>query len=369
MNIIIPISVTDAMIGAATVPEPASYPSPGEWQRTDGLTYLVNNVVNRSNLNRRYRCLTEHVNVIDTTPPPEANPTFWEDLGEFVGKLEAEWSAQPYREGDVRIRASTHRTYRCTVNHDSGGPPETDGTRWQDIGPTNRWAALDKYTNTRSVADGTLTFVVSPGYANSVALYGLIGSGYAITVRDEPGGDVIFSRTGFLSEDPEGWYEYLFVAPRQKEKLVFFDIPIRPAAEFTVTVTTGSGQIAAIGTLVFGDLMPVGGSTTRWDGTEFGASAEPVTYSYINTDEYGVTTIVRRHSATNMRGTIKLPRQFADAAVRMLQSVLDVPVACIATTKGSGYDGLNVFGLISSAPVTYDNYYIASIEYNVKGLT
>ena len=311
MNIIIPIPITDAMIGAGT-----------------------------------------------TIAEPSAGETAWSS------------AAVAYAVGDVRIRSTTHRQYRCAVAHSSAASPlpENDPTRWVDIGPTDRWAPFDKYTNTQALTTTTLTYVLSPGYFNSIALYGLVGAQYSITVKDAPGGTTIFTRSGFRTQDPLGWYEYLFVATNQINKLVFKDIPIRPTAELTITITAASGQPVGVGMIVAGDFASIIGDTAEWGGTLAGASAEPVTYSYINTDEFGKTTIKRRHAATNMRCQVTLPRLYADSALQRLQSVLDQPVACIATTS-TGFDGLNVFGLISTAPVTYDSSNIASIDLNVKGLT
>ena len=284
---------------------------------------------------------------------------------------ETAWAASTaYAVGDVRIRGTTHRKYRCAVAHTSAASPvpEDDPTRWVGIGPTDRWAPFDRYTNTRASTVTSLTYVLNPGYVNSLALYGLIGAQYSITVKDAPAGATIYSKTGFLTQDPQGWYEYLFVAQPALDKLVLHNLPIRPTAEITITITAASGQPVGIGMIVVGDFVPLVGDTAEWGGVQYGATAEPVTYSYINTDEYGTTTIVRRHAATNMRCTVMMPRQFADAALQRLQSVLDQPVACIATTS-NGYDGLNVFGLISTSPVSYDSFNIASIDIQVKGLT
>lgn len=310
MNIIIPTPITAAMIGAGT-----------------------------------------------TIVEPSASETAWA-------------SGVAYTVGDVRIRATTHRKYRCAVAHTSAATPvpEDDATRWLDIGPTDRWAPFDRYTNTRATATTSMTYVLNPGYVNALALYGLAGAQYSITIKDAPGGATIYSRTGYLTQDPQGWYEYLFVAQPAIDKLVLQNLPIRPAAEITITITAVTGQPVGIGMIVVGDFAPLAGDTAEWGGVQYGASAEPVTYSYINTDEYGNTTIVRRHAATNMRCTVMMPRQFADAALQRLQSVLDQPVACIATTA-TGYDGLNVFGLISTSPVSYDSFNIASIDIQVKGLT
>ena len=310
MNIIIPTPITAAMIGAGT-----------------------------------------------TIAEPSASETAWA-------------SGVAYTVGDVRIRATTHRKYRCAVAHTSAATPvpEDDATRWLDIGPTDRWAPFDRYTNTRATATTSMTYVLNPGYVNALALYGLIGAQYSITIKDAPAGATIYSKTGFLTQDPQGWYEYLFVAQPALDKLVLQNLPIRPTAEITITITAATGQPVGVGMIVVGDFVPLVGDTAEWGGVQYGATAEPVTYSYINTDEYGTTTIVRRHAATNMRCTVMMPRQFADAALQRLQTVLDQPVACIATTS-KGYDGLNVFGLISTSPVSYDSFNTASIDIQVKGLT
>lgn len=284
---------------------------------------------------------------------------------------ETAWAASTaYAVGDVRIRDTTHRKYRCAVAHTSAASPvpEIDPTRWVDVGPTDRWAPFDRYTNTRAMGTTSLTYVLSPGYVNALALYGLVGAQYSITIKDAPGGATIYDRAGFLTQDPQNWYEYLFVAQPAVDKLVLHNLPIRPTAEITITITAATGQPVGIGMIVVGDFVPLVGDGAEFGGVQYGATAEPVTYSYINTDEYGTTTIVRRHAATNMRCTVMLPRRYADDALKRLQSVLDQPVACIATTS-TGYDGLNVFGLISTAPVSYDSFGTASIDINVKGLT
>lgn len=309
MNIIIPITITDAMIGAGT-----------------------------------------------TIAEPSATETAWSA------------ASVAYAVGDVRIRATTHRKYRCAVAHTSAASPtpEDDPTRWVDIGPTDRWAPFDAYTSTAATTTTSLTYVLNPGYFNAIALYGLTGASYTVTVKATPGGTTIFTQTGYLTEDPVGWYEYLFTATRPISKVLCVDIPIRPTAEATITITNTAGQPVGLGLVVCGDYAALIPDATAMGGVEYGAKAEPITYSYIKTNDDGTTTIVRRHAATNMRCTLSLPRTYADSALAVLQSVLDVPVACIATST-AGYTGLNVFGLIQSAPVSYDGPAAASIEFTVKG--
>ncbi len=252
--------------------------------------------------------------------------------------------------GDLRHVVATHRVYKCAVAGSSTISPELDPTKWSDIRPTNKWAPFDIYTSTAATATTSISYTLTPGYFNAVALYGLTGAQYALTLKDAPGGTVIWSRTGYLMDDPVGWYEYLFSPPKQLTKLVFTGLPIRPGAELTITITAASGQPVGIGMIVCGDFVSLAGSG-EWGGTQYGASAEPVTYSYIKTADDGTTTIVRRHAGTNLVVSIVMPRNEADAVLQSVQNVLDM------TTFGIG-----------SGKMSYDSFGIATLSINVKGL-
>ncbi len=280
---------------------------------------------------------------------------------------ETAWvSAGTYALADLRIRATTHRVYKCVQAHTGRTAlPESDAAYWLDYAPTQRFAPFDTYTNTAATTVTTMTYVVTPGYFNSIALYGLAGANYTLVVKEFTGGATIYSRSGYLYADPIGWYEYLFGAVTVIDKLVFTDIPLRPASEITLTITAAAGAPVGLGMFVCGDYVNLAGSGP-WGGTEYGASAEPVTYSYIKTNDDGTTTIVRRHAATNLRVTLAMPQDQADGSLRAVQNVLDLPVAWIATDV-AGYAGLSTFGL-GSGSMKYDSFGTASFEISVKGL-
>ena len=277
----------------------------------------------------------------------------------------AAWTSATYAVGDERHVVATHRVYKCALAGSSTISPQLDPTRWLDKRPTNKWAPFDIYTSTAAATVTTMTYVLTPGYFNSIALYGLTGSQYSLSVKDATGGTVIYSKSGFLYADPVGWYEYLFGALKITNKLVFTDIPIRHASEITLTITAASGQPVGLGLVAAGDYVSLSG-TGDFGGAQYGASAEPVTYSYIKTLDDGTTQIVKRHSATNLRVTITMPREEADAVLQSMQNVLDVPVAWIAT-DAAGYAGLTTFG-IGSGSMKYDSFNIANFDISVKGL-
>jgi hypothetical protein len=307
MYILIPITITDAMLGAGTT---VAEPAPGETLWVSGATHAL---------------------------------------------------------GDRRIRSTTHRVYECVQAHTGrAATPETDAMFWLDAGPTQRYAPFDSYTTTAASGTTSMTYVLSPGYFNAISMYGLVGTQIVVTVRDAPGGAVIYrypeTGTAPLSDPPGSWYEYLFGKRRQVQKLVLKDIPIRPTAELTITIT---GASVGLGMLNVGDLAPVVGEAD-WGGVNWGATAEPTSYSYMKTNDDGTTTIRRRSKATSLRVTVSMPRDRADAALAMVQQVLDVPVSWISTTV-PGYEGLNVFG-IGSGSLSYDSFGVASLQINVKGL-
>jgi len=288
-----------------------------------------------------------------TVPEPAATETAWTSGG-------------TYAIGDKRILASTHRVYLC-IQASTGRTqtPDVDVEYWRDDGPTQRWAPFDIYTSTPATGTTSVTYVLRPGYVNALALYGLVGTHLTVTLKDAPGGTVIYSYDGSLFEYQPSWYEYLFVAPRAITQFSATNLPIRPDVELTISVSAASGQPVAIGMITLGDLIDLVGIDGD-GGTEYGASAEPVSYSYIKTDDFGTTTIVRRHKATGLTASVALPQQAADEALRQIQQVLDVPAAWIATSS-PGYQGLNVFGL-ATARLVYETAATAKLQLTVKGL-
>lgn len=277
---------------------------------------------------------------------------------------ETAWvSAGAYALGDLRIRSTTHKVYSCVQAHSGRTAlPENDSAYWLEKSPTNRWAPFDSYTSTAASGTTSMTYVLQPGYFNALGMYGLVGTSAAITVKDAPGGATIYSNTVSLLENPAGWWEFLFLPVRQISKIILTNIPIRPTAELTITLT---GATVEVGMINVGDYKSLIGDGD-WGGTQYGASAEPVSYSYIKTNADGTTTIVRRNAATSMRASIILPRDQADYALACVQDVLDVPVSWVAT-DANGFTGLNVFGL-GSGSLSYDSFNIATLDLSVKGM-
>ncbi len=279
---------------------------------------------------------------------------------------ETAWvSGSNYIVGDQRIRTQTHRVYTCIK--DATGrttAPEDDPMYWSDSRATLKWAMYDTQVTSQTVKASSLTVVIKPGFSNAIALYNLTGTHIEITVKDQTGGAIIKHHDADLYEPFPDWYEWLFAPYRDLKKIILSDITPYEPMEYTITVTNGGGT-AGIGMVCVGDLRSMSPSGLT-SGTQYGAAVEPVDYSYIKTDDYGNTRIVRRSSTTSLRASVFLSHIDVDYAISLLQEVLAVPVAFVAV-DASGYSNANVFGLVSgSVEYAGPNHAIASL--NVKGL-
>lgn len=273
-------------------------------------------------------------------------------------------SGTSYTVGQEVHRTQTHRVYRCAAATSGTTPPEQAITAWADVRPTNRWSLFDYYTNTKTSNPTGITYKFNLGgrAVNAVYLRGFSAGSTYINIYDATDA-LVSTQYRNNTAPPGGWHEYLFDEPVVLNYLLFDNLFLQN--NWKVEISIINSGIASIGLLTIGDLVPLGNNASG-SGVERGSSAEPITYSYINTEEDGTTTIKKRHSATNLRLSSTVPISEADNAVYVIQSVLDTPVAVIADSQNNQLQGLSTFGLVSGS-VTYD-YTTANISLNVKGL-
>lgn len=290
-----------------------------------------------------------------TATEPSASETAWN-------------AATNYTVGQECILISTHRVYKNLIAGVDATSPDlalTGSTpRWKDVRPTNKWAAFDGQINTQSVVVTPLTYVLRPGIFNAIAMYGLDGAALNITIKDAPGGAVIYTFTSDLTEPPLDHYDYYFGRIRPITKIICRNIVPYEDPELTITITAAEGAVVKAGMIAIGDmreLVTVEGT----GGTQYGASARPVTYSYIATDEFGVTSIKKRHASTDLDIRVEVQKEDADSVLQTLQDVLDIPV-CVIGSDAEYFAGLNVFGLLSGG-VSYEGPNHSVISMQVKG--
>lgn len=279
----------------------------------------------------------------------------------------AAWnSATAYALGARCISTVTHRIYESVsagsnTNHDPTNLTNQFGSVvwWVDQGPTNRFAMFDGEVSTQTVVPSPLQLVLRPGVFNSIAMLDIEADQLDIVVRDAPGGNIVYSHSGPLeSSQPADYYEYFFDRFKPQTKFLATGIDAYNNAEVTVTLSRISGDVKC-GLLALGDMRPLGEA-------EFGAQVEPVSHSYIETDKFGKTKIVRRSSATGMSLNAQMSIADANTVVAMIQELLDVPCIYSATDLPE-FAGLTVFGL-GSATISYVSPKRCILNLKVKGL-
>lgn len=283
------------------------------------------------------------------------------------------WTSGTYAIGDERHVVATHRVYRCAVAGSSTTSPEQDATRWKDMRPTNKWAPFDEYTDTAAQATTNITYVLASRFVNAIALYGLVGSGVSVVIKDhpdlpgDPGAEIYRYPAGGgffqLKRPARGYWDYAYGDRKSQDSLVLRDLPIRANAEITITVAASGAQPRAIGMIVRGKFRSLQGLGIG--GVLEDAEVTPKTYTYRELQSDGKYRTTVRSSSKDLRFSIVMERQYADQAVQALTDLLSKPVAWIVSTQ-PGFAGLTAFGFAQRAPVRYRNR-LAYIDMTVEG--
>lgn len=282
----------------------------------------------------------------------------------------ATWSsATPYATGARVYQASTHRVYEslkdANTNHDpaditnqftSAGLPHW----WVDISPTNKFAMFDGLISSKTAGASPLVITLTPGAFTGFVMLGIEADTLEVTVKDAPGGNVIYSTGGVYTLDgsnPPDYYEYFFDPAKPQTQFIQTGLQPYGSAEMTITLTKGSGLVK-LGMLSIGTLRAMG-------VPERGTRVAPRSYSYIAEDAFGNVMIKRRPSAVSMSMPIKVAIEDADMVLEMIQDLLDVPAAVIGSTA-THHTRLTTFGLVSGE-MDYSTYPDRTLNLTVKG--
>lgn len=251
--------------------------------------------------------------------------------------------------------------YESLVNANLGNTPSTSPTRWVKIGPSNRRAMFDTQVSTQTTRATPLTVTVAPGaHTNSLALLNMNGTSVSITVTDGPGGPTVYSRTIGLVEDfAVDWYMYFFEPTALRGDVVLTDIPPHPSGRITVSLSAVSGSVS-IGSMLFGTFYELG-------GTEYGAGAGIRDYSVKQTDEFGVTTFVRRAFSKRMEAQVFVKNERLGFITRILSELRATPSVWIGADDDR-FSPLVMFGFYRdfNIDIAYPEHSLCRLE--IEGL-
>lgn len=273
------------------------------------------------------------------------------------------WSATTnYTVGTRVMRAVTglHRNYENRIAGVDASTPETAPTRWTDIGPTNKWAMFDDVVGTVTQAATNLTVVLRPGAVGGLALLELTGNQAIITMKNAPGGSIVYSKTVSLDGTLiSSFYEWFYTEYEQLTDVVLSDLPAHFfTPELTISITSSS--TVSCGVCKFGGVIAIGSAQN-------GATVGIVDYSRKSVDPFGNYSITKR--AFSKRADLKIITEAVqfNRIFRTLADIRSTPCIFIGT-EIPGYEPLIVYGFYKdfTIDVAYPSAHLCNLS--IEGL-
>jgi hypothetical protein len=277
----------------------------------------------------------------------------------------AEWSSgTTYSIGDRVIVVSVHKVYESLISSNTANNPTTDnGTKWLDLGATNRWKAFDKKIGDPVTQITSAEYVLNDPNSSitAVALFGLQGISANVTVTDNIDGEVYNETIGLLdNKNIIDWYTYFFEEQTQLQEALFLNIPPYVGSDVQITVTNTTGQDVKIGQIVSGFFSEIGLTT-------YGTSVSIEDFSRKETDAFGNFIVVERAFAQLVDYNVSYPTQNTRKIQSTLAQYRATPIVYIGS-EDTSY-GTVVYGFYRRFDLTLEtpSYSLGAIE--VEGLT
>lgn len=209
--------------------------------------------------------------------------------------------------GTHTATAFVHRTFESVIASNAGNYPllpANYGSKWLDVGPTNRWAMFDLLRNTATTTASPLVVVVTPGErVNSVGIEGLIAD--SVLVEMASGGVTVFSETTELStREVLNGYDYCFAPFTFNTKVSHFNVPPRSNGVITITITRASGPVSC-GSIVVGTSIYLGEA-------QYEAESDALNFSRIERDAFGNSILIPRRSVPKMNLRTFFPKELVN---------------------------------------------------------
>lgn len=243
----------------------------------------------------------------------------------------------------IQTTGAQSGVHTAIANPNLGNPPAISPLHWLDIGPTNRWAALDIDQNTRTWAPSPLIISLTPGKrADALFLGGLMANSALIEMR--VGGVVKYSQTVNLNtRKAKTWREFFFKPFSTKPKVLRLDLPPYTDGVITVTLTRTSGLVGC-GALVIGRNIYLG-------RTQHGADFEALNFSEIERNSYGeLSKLKPERSVPKSAETIHFDKSNTQTIMETIELLNAAPAVWAGLRDDSdGYFGAHlILGIFKS---------------------
>lgn len=251
--------------------------------------------------------------------------------------------------------------YQSLQASNTGHTPDVSPTWWARLGPVNQWAMFDDQVSTQTVqSSGPLRVALQAGAMDSLAVLGVDADRVRLVVQDGAGGPVVYDQEqGMAAEAVANWFDYFFNDPTfRRTQALFSGIPPFGASVATLTF---SGSQVKVGHVSYGRVSSLG-------GLRYGARAGIKDFSRKDTDDFGVTTFVRRANSKYLTGALEVEKVAINQVHNLLTSLTATPVVWIGSEDVYYSDTLLVFGFFRDFYCSIDYPTLAIYSLEIEGL-
>lgn len=271
------------------------------------------------------------------------------------------WSAVTNYTAGTVVSYLDEGVYEC-LQPSLNNPPSSSSTYWLRLVPTNKLAMFDDQVSTPSTMPDEITVTIKTGFLDSLAILGIVGNLVTVTVRDDLNGNIIYEQSQSLQgETVYDWYQYFFFdVNTQRTQAIFTNIPSSFGNSHTTVSITSQGNVS-IGSLIFG-------TTYKLGNTEYGVNSGVIDYSRKETDDFGVTTFVKRAYSKRLTAKVSVRNAELNRVQRVLYNLRATPALWIASDDPTYEEPLVVFGFYRdfSTEIPYPTMSYCNLE--IEGL-
>ncbi len=370
MNMIPPITITNAMLHDSNITEPSSAESNGvtalaivdsscvESDGTYALIFTGGSPVHTAT--GTYTILNDIITAINLTYGGEyysSAPTVATQTGDgsitatwVDGNYRGQWSSiVSYSVNSIVFYAANHRMYKSLKNTNQGYTPGASGneTWWLDWGATEKWSVFDGAVGSQAEMPNLITYEIDPGIIDSVALLNIEANSITVTMTDVGG-----------AGSPVVWHQHALIDDLFVTDVVNVDFPLTYTTPHLVIEIEYTGGTAKIGEIVVGQKNSLG-------TMKYNPAVSIIDYSIKEVDSFGNYTVLERAYSKRLTCNTNIPNASLDAIYNVLALHRALPAVWVGSAN---YASMIVYGFYKdfSISIPYPNFSSCSLE--IEGL-
>lgn len=255
-----------------------------------------------------------------------------------------------------------HYVYECRKEN-SNKPPDLnsdyDGAAWRTIAVTNKYACIDVYRHTQTIApEGEMILIIQVPFDRPATGFGLLNmdaTSVKVMLKSDDGEVLWGGETHRLLEDTVSLWNYFFDPFRYLQDKTFTNIiPISGVLEIELY-----GGRPAIGTIVVGEHVLLG-------LTQYGPRSGFKDYSISTTDQYGNVQYFERKKAKIGTFSVHIPPKDMDYVTQRVTDVGSRPTLWIGD-DGVGYPFMAIFGRLKEFDTSLVGFSQGEATFDIEG--